>query len=213
MAHSFFRLPMFGFSLLGFLAICVVLAVAVWAAFRSGESGQSKLGGLAGCAIALALLMIAGLGALGCTMIAVIDAPNQWIQRGPVKRIDAHFDESPREFRLHEGDHHEGGEHEDEHAASGTEGDPQDGHLSFRLRIDLAGEDVGEITRWFRDHTDDDLTYTITSEDGPDGPVTHLDVTLPMPRRDLEKLRDDLQREFHLRLPNSVRIEVRSQND
>jgi hypothetical protein len=56
---------MFGFVLLVFLLLATILAVGVFLAFKSGEQGKTKLGGFAGCAIALALLVIAGLGAVG----------------------------------------------------------------------------------------------------------------------------------------------------
>src|SRR5438034_7536604 len=86
-------LPMFAFYLLAFLLVAAVLAVAVFLAFKSGAQGQTKLGGCAGCAIAFALLLVAGLGAVGIGFVALMHLPNQALRRGPFRRFHMEFPE------------------------------------------------------------------------------------------------------------------------
>jgi hypothetical protein len=95
-----FRLPMFGFTCLSFLMLLVILAIATWLVFRSQEPGRTKLSGCAGCAVGFALLLIAGLGALGCTAVAVLTAPAEMVRHGPFKRFEFRWpDRDGREER------------------------------------------------------------------------------------------------------------------
>jgi len=188
------RLPMFGLFGFGFLFFCTVLAVAVWLAFRSGEKGTTKLGGFAGCAIALALVFVAGLGALGCTAIALLNTPNELIHRGPVRSLEFHWD-------------HDAGPGEDGDPADPST--PPDPAHAVTLRFELEGVDAGQVTRWIRDHTDGDVPYTITTGTDEDGSSVHLEVSLPISRRDLRRFREDFHRDFpDVRLPTRVRIEL-----
>jgi len=91
MTLSLLRMPMFGFFALGFLFFATVVAVAVWLAVRSGEKGTTKLGGFAGCAIALALLAIAGLGAIGALIVGLVSIPGEAVRHGPVKSFEWHW--------------------------------------------------------------------------------------------------------------------------
>ncbi|MFN0009579.1 MAG: hypothetical protein ACKVXR_16905 [Planctomycetota bacterium] len=193
-------MPMFSFFALGFLFFATIVAVAVWLAVRSGEKGSTKLGGFAGCAIALALLVIAGIGALGCTAIAVFNTPNEIVRRGPVKSFEFNWghEDGPRQESGEEVPEPEGG------------GD----HGGIRLRFEVRGVEPDQVTRWIRDNTDGDVSYTITSSEDEDGKSVQLDVSLPISGDELRRFREDFQRDFpDLRLPESIKVELRSEDD
>ena len=205
MTLSLLRMPMFGFFGLGFLFFAAVVAVAVWLAVRSGEKGSTKLGGFAGCAIALALLVIAGLGALGCTAIALLNTPNEIVRRGPVKSIELHAsDEHGSHGQLEKAD-----EGADEDEAPET-----DSEHAVSLRFVIEGVEPGQITRWIREHTDGDVSYSITTGAGEDGNAVHLDISLPITDRELHRMRADFHRDFpNLRLPESIKLELHHDHD
>lgn len=180
---------MFGFFGLGFLFFATIVAVAVWLAVRSGEKGSTKLGGFAGCMIALALLVIAGLGALGCTTIAILNTPREIVERGPVKSFEFQLDE------------------EDDPSDELGEG------TGVRLRFEIEGVEPGQVTRWIRENTDGDVTYTITTSEGGDEKAVQLDVSLPITEEELREFREEFRREFpDLRLPVSLKVELRRED-
>jgi hypothetical protein len=193
---------MFGFFGLGFLLFAAVIAIAVWIAVKSGQQGSTKLGGFAGCAIALALLVVAGIGAVGCTAIALLNTPNEMVQRGPVKRFELKWDD---EHGLH------GGE-----SAQEEKGPPRDSKHAVSLRFELDGVDPGQVTRWIREHTDSDIPYTISTTTTIDGEerTVHLEISLPISDDEVRRMREDFHRDFpDLRLPVSVEVEIRRDED
>src|SRR5690349_11472865 len=122
------HIPMFGFVLLAFLLLGVILAVAVFFAFKSGTAGQTKLSGPAGCLIALALLVIAGIGATGLAIVALVTIPAEAVKHGPVKSFELRFPE------------------DDEHAESGLRR-----VLGPHVTIELRGlQDPSEVMKWLR---------------------------------------------------------------
>ena len=198
MFHPFHRLPMFGFAFLGFLMIGVILAVACWLAFKSGKDGTTKLGGPAGCFMALALVFVAGLGALGCTAIALVNAPGELLRNGPIRKIEAHV--------------------HDWKAEHGQPGEPDEageaGRKGVHFRVEMSGGNAQEISRWFREHTDGDMTVSVTTLAGPDGPRTRVDIELPISGSELRDIRRDFERDLpNLKLPNDVRIELKGVDD
>ena len=199
MTLSLLRMPMFGFFGLGFLFFCTIVAVGVWLAVKSGEQGSTKLGGVAGCAIAFALLVIAGMGALGCTAIALMNTPNEIVRRGPVKRFEMRW----------------GDEHGHEHGDADEEGVPApDPEHAITLRFELEGVEPSQITSWICDNTDHDVPYTITTVAGEDGTLLHVDVSLPITAEEVRRIREDFRRDFpNLRLPASVEVEIRREDD
>jgi len=201
---------MFGFVLLGFLSICVILAVACFLAFKSGKEGTTKLGTGAGCLVALGLVFVAGLSALGCTAIAFLNAPNEVIRHGPFRRVEAHWPD------LHADASEPADEPADEPAgeqAGEQAGEPRDSE-GLRLRIEMDGGDPAEVTRWFREHTDEDLTVSVESVEGPAGPRTRIDIEIKIPESDLHDIRRDFQRDLpNLNLPNGLSIELKSADD
>jgi hypothetical protein len=183
-------MPLFGFFGLGFLFFATIVAIAVWLALRSGEKGTTKLGGFAGCMIALALLVVAGMGALGCTAIAFLDAPNEIVRRGPVKSFEFHWDD------------------EDGPSEESSEG------TGVRLRFEIRGVDPDQVTRWIRDNTDGDVTYSITTTESEGEKSVELDVSIPITEEELREFREEFRREFpDLRLPESLRVELRHEDE
>ena len=148
----------------------------------------------------VALVVIAGLGALGCTAIALLNTPNEIVRRGPVKSIE-----------LRSGDAH--GQHAD--AVTEEDEEPQtDSEHAVSLRFEIEGVEPGQITRWIREHTDNDVPYTITTGTTEDGTVVHLDISLPITANELHRIREDFHRDFpDLRLPESIRIEIKHEDD
>jgi hypothetical protein len=205
MTISLLRFPMFAFFGLGFLLFCAIIAVAVFLAVKSGREGSTKLGGFAGCAIALALLVTAGIGAIGCTAIAIVNAPNEFVQRGPVKRLELHLDDDGAPARA-------GGtpgedEPEDESA-------PLDEKHAVSLRFDIAGIDSARSRAGSATTRTATSPYTISTEVGEGGEVLHLDVSLPISRRELRRFRANFHRDFpDVRLPRRVEIELRHEDD
>ena len=198
MFHPFHRLPMFGFAFLGFLMIGVILAVACWLAFKSGKDGTTKLGGPAGCFMALALVFVAGLGALGCTAIALVNAPGELLRNGPIRKIEAHV--------------------HDWNAEHGKPGEPDEageaGRKGVHFRVEMSGGNAQEISRWFREHTDGDMTVSVTTLAGPDGPRTRVDIELPISGSELRDIRRDFERDLpNLKLPNDAQIELKGEDD
>jgi hypothetical protein len=206
MFQPFHRLPMFGFACFGFLMIGVILAVAVWLAFKSGKNGTTKLGGAAGCMISLALVFIAGLAALSCTAIALVNAPNELIRHGPIRRIEAQW---PRLHSEHGKD--SDSKSEDSEETSEKEADSKQG---LHIQIEMAGGDATEVSRWFREHTDGDMTVSVDTVKGADGPLTRIDIRLPITEDELRDIRRDFQRDLpNLNLPDGIRVELKGDDD
>lgn len=193
-----FRIPMFGFALLVFVLLAVVLAVAVFLAFRSGEQGKTKLGGLAGCAIALALLLITGAAALGLLIVSVISIPSEAVRHGPVKSFEFQWGE-----------------------ATPTPGEsPRDPNASpLRLRIEMRGvRDTTEIMKWLREQTDEHTHIAVREETDPSGKAfTVVELSIPLDEhegRELRRIRHDLEQHLpDLRLPASVHVEFEGPDD
>ena len=193
-----FRLPMFGFTCLSFLMLLVVIAIATWLVFRSHDPARTKLSGCAGCAIGFALLLIAGLGALGCTAVAVLTAPTEVVRRGPISRFELHW---PRDDDRRE----------DEAGATPSAETRNPARIRLTLRDgERAAEIAGEISRWLREESAGDLSVRIETEKTASGEVTRIEFALPIARRELEELRDELRREFpRLSIPEGVEVEIR----
>lgn len=210
-----FRLPMFGFTCISFLMLLVVLAIATWLVFRSGEKGTTRLSGCAGCAIGFALLAIAGLGALGCVAVAVIGAPVEMVRHGPFRKFEFHW---PEDEQREGGEGSGDWETTEEGAAPGEPdlpgtSDRYPAHLSITLREDAdLSEVAGAISEWLREESDGDLEVRIRAGEGER--ETRLEFRLPISREELLELREELRRELpRLRLPERIEIEVRGDDE
>lgn len=196
------RIPMFGFALLAFLLLAVVLAVAVFFAFRSGEQGKTKLGGFAGCAIALALLVVAGLGAIGTLIVGLVSIPGEAIRHGPVKSFEWRWNS-------------------EEDATVPAPDAPRSSRAEapFRVRVELRGtQDSHEVMRWIRKRTDERTTISVHEErDAKGEAVTIVEITPRLDVHDrgqLEEIFRDLKRDIpDLKLPAGGRIELRGPDD
>jgi hypothetical protein len=206
MLHSFHRLPMFAFACFGFLVIAGILAIACWLAFKSGKNGTTKLGGAAGCFIGLALVFVAGLAALSCTAIALVNAPNELLRRGPVRRIEAQWPPL-------RADHEKSDDGKPETPDESPEA-PEDQAHGLHIRVELDGGDATAISRWFREHTEGDMTVSIEKLKGPNGPRTRVDIELPISDDEIREIREQFERDLpSLNLPEGVRIELKGEDD
>ena len=221
-------LPMFGFAALAFLMIGVILAVAVWVAFRSGGSGTTKLGGFAGCMVAVALVFVAGLGTIACLLVVGITAPAELARNGPVKKIEAHWPNLHGKSGDSKGDSKQESEKSDEESdeESETSEKPADASADapthatehedhgLHIRVEVAGGNEAKISRWFRDHVHGDVRFHTEPIHGPDGRRTRIDIQIPIPDVEIRKLRSDLERDLpDLNLPSGVTIELKTDDE
>jgi len=189
---------MFGFALLAFLILALILAAAIYFAFRSGEQGKTKLSGCAGCAIALALLFIAGLGAAGLVFVSVLSLPNEAVRHGPVKAFEFHWDEA---------------------APSPDEPAREAAASPLHIRVEMRGvKDHSEIMKWLRKRTKSETHIAVHEETDADGSsFTVAELSVPVTknqRRELRDLQRDLERDLpDLHFPSGVRVELRGPND
>lgn len=206
MFHPLHRLPMFAFAAFGFLVVAGILAIACWLAFKSGKNGTTKLGGPAGCLVALALVFVAGLAALSCTAIALVNAPNELLRGGPVRRIEAQWPPL-------RGDHEKSDDEMSETPDESPKATEESAH-GLHIRVELSGGDATSISRWFREHSEGDMTVSVEKVKGADGPRTRVDIRLPISDDDLRELREEFERDLpNLDLPEGVRIELKGDDD
>jgi hypothetical protein len=211
---------MFGFTLLAFLIVCAILALATFLVLKSGEQGQTKLGGCAGCAIGFALLAIAGLAASITLGVMVLSARSEIVRRGPVKSIELDFGD-------HADDEHESGEDHGARASSsraapgatsgGAESKSQtpsagdatskDSPHAVHLKLVIRGKEYpASISDWVRDHTEGDVSVTVSTE----GDRTIVDYSVAVSREELKKLQRDLKKAIPgMKLPKGIKIEIK----
>lgn len=211
-----FRVPMFGYGLLLFALLAVVLAIAVFLAFKSGEKGTTKLGGCAGCAIALALLLIAGMGALGLVIVSVVSLPDEAVRRGPVRKFELHWGEdrsAPAPSESGESVRSELAPGDAPTPAPAPGGAPAPSPL--RLRLELRGmADASSVIRWLRPRVDEGTVIAVgEGRDEAGATFTTIDLTIPLDAHDrdeLKRLRHDLERDLpDFKLPTGVTVELR----
>lgn len=186
-------------AVLGYLFLLAVLAVAALIVVRSAKDG--KAGGCTGCAIALAIVVAAGLGAVGCTAATLVAAGSDLIQNGPIRsiRFERVVDRNTgREL-----------------GRSWRTEPAYQGQYPVRLQIALEGNvDVGRIARWIRDELDGDVSLSYEVVETPDGRRTELDIGLPIDPDEMADFERELRRELpELELPEAIRIEIRSPED
>ena len=225
-------LPFFGFTCLGFLAICVVLAIAVWIWVQSGEKGATKLNGGAGCAIGGALIFVAGLMAVGCAVVLVVDIARETkkefgdqLAQWQIEAQDDHelgsededaesMDEDGHDGAVHDADRHDASDHE--HAHSGEHGatQPSDAaqlvemHVRFHTQSDDA---IARGRKWMREHVEADLTTAHEVTTDPHGVLSRtLDFSFDLPAAKADVVEKALREEWpDLKLPDGGSIELR----
>jgi hypothetical protein len=188
---------MFGFGCLAFVLICVVIAVACFLVFKSGEQGKTKLGAPAGCLIGCALLCMALLAALGVTLVLSLHAEQELVRHGPLKRFE--FDLEPP------------AEHPAEPAQPGAEPPSRHARLTIELASDQGWADLSEdITGWLREHVSGEIGVRIENRADPAGPRTELIFEVDVSGSELEGLRHDLREVLPtLRLPRHIEAELK----
>ena len=200
-------IPMFGFVLLSFLLLAVVLAVAVFFAFRSGESGHTKVSGPAGCLIAFALLLIAGVGAAGLFVVALIRVPTEAVRHGPLESIEWRWDKEAGATVPADGS--EGSEGRNSRGMQGT----------LRVTAELRGtQDPSDVMKWLRRRTDAETHIAVREERDEVGEmVTIVELTLPPDHdvaRELRQMRRELERDLpDLNLPSGVKVTFRGPDE
>lgn len=212
----------FGFTCIGFLAICVVLAVAVWIFVRSGEKGATKLNGAAGCAIGGGLVFVAGLMALGIAVVLALDVARE--AKNEFRESMAEFD-----FDTHMGD--DADEHDDmsldesthEHAHSGglRATTPADAaprvelHVRFHSNGDEASEAAVSTARsWLRANVNADQTtrheFGELGYDSSGKLASTVDIEFELSAEDAAAFEQALRAEWpDLKLPGGATIELR----
>lgn len=215
------HVPMFGFTCLAFLMVCVVLAVAVLLVFKSGEKGTTKLGGFAGCMIGLGLVGIAGIMALGTAAVMVTNAWNEAVRRGPVKSFEFHFDdgsrmhgsESERAKRepAEPGSELSGDDHEEGAELGGGMDAPPPGRGRIELVVLLRNENAAkQVTDWVREHLETDFQSEWDTVTNDEGTFTRITFRADVDASELERVRADLKRDLAgFELPSGGKIELR----
>ncbi|MBI5362851.1 MAG: hypothetical protein HZA53_06705 [Planctomycetes bacterium] len=210
--------PMFGFTCLAFLMVCVVLAIATLLVFKSGEKGTTKLGGFAGCMIGLGLVVIAGCMVAGTLVVMTLGLWNEAVRRGPVKSFEFHFDDGAR---MH-GSQTEKTERDEPrelsaedleagHELTGGMDAPPVGRGRIEIVVVLRNAGAAqEVIGWVRDHVEADLATewdTVTTDEGEFSRVTF---SAELDTREIERVKRDLQHDFPgFELPTGGKIELR----
>jgi hypothetical protein len=223
------NIPMFGFTVIAFVLVCTILAIATLLVFKSGDTGTTKLGGCAGCAIGFALLAIAGLATAVTAGVMLLTTRAEIVRHGPVKRLEIDLDDDGGESTTpapRSGASDRGSAAKEKQkslhpvtppkAGSVAPGTPapstaKDDEHAVHLRLLVRGREYPtEIADWIRDHTEGDVSVTIT----PRGDETLVDVSLPIKRAELDELRRDLAHSLPgMKLPKGVRVEIKDTDD
>jgi len=181
---------MFGFTILAFLLLCTILAVAVWFATRGvADPTKTRITGPAGCAIGCAMLVVVGLGAIVTAAVIATNLPLEWARHGPISRLELSYDE--------------------------PEGEPKPGvHAEIELR---PGRDAGPIVALLRREISSGLDLTVRTIERDGIARTVIEIHAPLDenaRRELRQALQDLRAEIpDLDLPSGMILEVRGPND
>ncbi|MFN0242065.1 MAG: hypothetical protein ACKVWV_04165 [Planctomycetota bacterium] len=198
------RIPMFGFALLTFLALGVIVAIACWLVFNSGEHGKNKLSTPAGCAIGCGLLGFACFGAIGFLLVSFVDWQAQAVQHGPFRSLRFRWDRDRHALAQEDGDRA---------PAPGDEAPTElpsiDLGYRARLIVELRGSPaelnriVGRISGWLRENTDGEFSVSTTSSEG----ALRVEWGLPVRGDDVRRLKDELEQEIGgLQIPDDVEV-------
>lgn len=194
--------PLLGYACLGFFLVCVVLAIATWLVFKSGEKGTTKLGGVAGCAIGAALVVIAGMMAVGALVFAGVGLRKDARERGRVHVEDLFGDEEEDETT-------------DDAMDEGSEDEPETVDAADLVQVEVVADvndpsEIGPVIDRLRDLTEGDFsTHLETVRDG-NASRTELRVTISVAEGRVDELKTELERAWPgLLLPHGGKLEVR----
>src|SRR5689334_9200386 len=146
--------PLFGFGCLAFVMICLIIAVACFLVFKSGEKGKTKLGAPAGCLIGCALVFVALLAAFGVTLVLTAHAKQELVRHGPFKRFE--FELEPRNATP--------AAPEQPGSAPAT----RRARLTIELASDQGWADLSEdITGWLRENVSGEIGVRVENRASP----------------------------------------------
>jgi hypothetical protein len=229
------HVPMFGFTVLAFLIVCGIIAIATFLVFKSGQQGTTKLGGCAGCAIGFALLAIAGLATAVCVGVMILTTQDELVRHGPVRSLelelgdhdtadehaippesDGKDSDSAAEMGQGESNAEARPEESDDHKlAPGalrpvTEGRKDTQH-PVHLKLVIRGKEYpAKISEWMREHTEGDVSITMTTQ----GDRTVVDFGLPFTREELKQFKRDLKEALpHMKLPKGIKVQIKDEDD
>ncbi len=187
--------PLFGFGCLVFIGIGVMLAVATYFVFRSGEKGSTKLTAPAGCLVGCALLAIAGVAGLGVVFVLALHAKQELVRHGPFRKFELEL-EPPRSS-----------------VGPAAPGETRTQHARLTIELSSAegwAEVSEDVSRWLRAHLSTDIGVHAETRTGAGGARTILTFDVDVPEKDLDGLRRDLREILPtLRLPAHVSAELK----
>jgi hypothetical protein len=204
---------MFGFAAFAFLIVCAILAIATFLVFKSGAQGETKLGGCAGCAIAFALVLVAGLAAAMCAGVMVVNTQSELVRRGPVRSVELDFGEHGGDFDVAPAPDMESpadaGESR-EHGGDSVDA-PADKRHAVHLKLVIRGDGYPTaISDWVRENTEGDVSVTMKTE----GDRTVVDFGLPITREELRQFKRELESSIPgMKLPKGIKIEIKDDSD
>ena len=165
----------------------------------------------------MALLLIAGMGALGLVIVSIVSIPDEAVRRGPVKKFELHWGEDANAPRTADG-----GESVRSEVAPGdapTSPTAPTAPSPLRLRLELRGmADASSVIRWLRPRVDENAVISVgEGRDDAGRTFTMLDVTIPLSPQDREgltRLRHDLERDLpNFQMPTGVTLELRGPDE
>ncbi len=185
-------LGLFLLLLVGFLGLLGMLAFAVTK--TAGADGTRRHGLLGGCAAALVLVFLSGMGVIGTGAYLAALAIGTAVEANPIEKI---------EIRR--------GERDQTSANSAEEQEPVPVHLLFTVRGEIGSELADFVCRITgMDPAELDDFLSIVREETSDGSELWVyDFCLPLTERDVSELEEEIPHELdglRLRLPRSVAI-------
>lgn len=212
------HVPMFGFTCLAFLMVCVVIAIATLLVFKSGEKGTTKLGGFAGCMVGLGLVVIAGCMVAGTVVVMTLGAWNEAVRRGPVKSFEFHFGDGrhlqgsqTEKARRDEPSELSAEDREAGHELTGGMDAPPAGKGRIEIIVVLRDDGAAQkVIGWVRDHVEADLAMEWDEVTTDEGEFSRVTFTAELDTDEIERVKRDLEHDFPgFELPTGGRIELR----
>jgi hypothetical protein len=195
----------------GFLSLLALLSLAVTKTVN--PDGQSTRGCFGGCAAALALVFLAGVGAVGLGTFVVASAVGTAVDHNPIERIEIRRG-SPHGDALDVETYETVDALDALDALEHFENDDKHGpvHLLFTMRGN-AGQELIELVKEVVhiDHQEIEEFVTIHTRTGSDGEEFQIvEFQLPFGDKDLNELEREIERELdglEIDLPDSIVVE------
>jgi hypothetical protein len=177
-----------------FMLVLVAVAFAGARLFAGRSAGgQRDLGGcLTGCALALGLFALGGLGLVAFVVSLSVQAASVAVEHFPIRsvHVGAWPEDVPRPRS-------EGGESSVEGPGSLSFG--RDPSRPLHLIFEIEGHDAAspDMRAWIDEWSDGEaLVHVENDEDAEGAPITWVDVSLPASRGDLRKIEREVRKLF-----------------